>query len=194
MKQSKKIKISQTIRIILLFGLSISPILVISQNKSSSSQKIEWLSFEKAIELNKNYPKKKIFIDVYTDWCGWCKKMDATTFSNIEIIKYISENFYAVKLNAESKDTIIVDGKPFLNINPQTNRSTHQLAEILLNNKMSYPSYVFLDELARHIFVVPGYMNASIFEPILNYVSENMYYKIPWEVYQKQFKGKIQEN
>jgi thioredoxin-related protein len=171
----------------------LSPIFSFSQSNPTNNLKIEWLSFEKAIELNKNYPKKKIFVDVYTDWCGWCKKMDATTFSNIEIIRYIKENFYAVKLNAESKDTIVVDGKPFYNLNPQNTRSTHQLAEILLNNKMSYPSYVFLDELARPIFVVPGYMTAANFEPVLNYVAENMYYKMPWEVFQKQFKGKVQE-
>lgn len=191
MTQISKLK---KIKVVLIFLMNFTPTLIFAQSSYEEIKNINWLTFEKAIELNKNYPKKKILIDVYTDWCGWCKKMDITTFSNSEIIKFINTNFHAVKLNAEAKDTIIVDGKPFYNLNPNSNRSTHQLAEILLNNKMSYPSYVFLDELARPIFVVPGYMDAVKFEPILHYVSENMYYKLPWEAFQKQFKGTIKEN
>ena len=38
---------------------------------------LTWISFEQAVELQKKEPRK-ILIDVYTDWCGWCKKMDKT--------------------------------------------------------------------------------------------------------------------
>ncbi|NVN96211.1 MAG: DUF255 domain-containing protein [Bacteroidetes bacterium] len=157
----------------------------------AKSSVIKWYSFEEAMLKNQQLPKKKIFIDVYTDWCGWCKKMDATTFSDPEIINYMNENYYAVKLNAERKDTIILDGKMLLNPNPTANRSTHQLAEMLLNNRMSYPSYAFLDEMGRSISVVPGYVEASSFEPILHYFGENQYLKVPWETFQKQFVGKV---
>jgi thioredoxin-related protein len=152
---------------------------------------IKWYSFEEAMIKNAQFPKKKIFVDVYTDWCGWCKKMDATTFSNPVIIDYMNENFYAVKLNAERKDSLIIDGKLYINVNPTGNRSTHQIAEMLLNNRMSYPSYAFLDEMGRSITVVPGFVEAAGFEPILHYFGDNQYLKSSWETYQKQFVGKI---
>jgi len=154
---------------------------------------IKWYSFEEAMNKNTQFPKKKIFVDVYTDWCGWCKKMDATTFSNPLIIDYMNDNFYAVKLNAERKDSIIIDGKLFINQNPGGNRSTHQIAEMLLNNRMSYPSYAFLDEMGRSITVVPGYIEAPAFEPIIHYFGDNQYLKIAWETFQKQFVGKIEK-
>ena len=73
-------------------------------SSAAQKDKIEWLSFEEAVKRNEKEPKKFI-VDVYTDWCGWCKKMDANTFTNPVIIKYINENYWAVKLNAERKDS-----------------------------------------------------------------------------------------
>jgi len=94
-------------------------------------EKIHWYSFEDAYQLNKKKPKK-IFIDVFTDWCGWCRKMDAETFTNPAIGEYMMDHFYCVKLNAERKDTLIIDGVTFTNPNPTGKRSTHQLAVELL--------------------------------------------------------------
>ena len=51
---------------------------------------IKWTSFEDAIKKYQQQPKE-IFIDVYTDWCGWCKKMDKTTYKNDVIVKYIND-------------------------------------------------------------------------------------------------------
>ena len=56
---------------------------------------------------------------------------------------------------------------------------------------MSYPSYAFLDEMGRSITVVPGFVEAASFEPILHYFGDNQYLKVAWETYQKQFVGKI---
>ena len=52
-------------------------------------------------------------MDVYTDWCGWCKRMDATTFENPAIAKYMSENFYCVKFNAESQKEVTFKGQKY---------------------------------------------------------------------------------
>jgi len=182
----------QTKKIIIITFAFFFSVSAFSQKKSDDkTASIKWYSFEEAMSKNTQFPKKKIFVDVYTDWCGWCKKMDATTFSNPLIINYMNENFYAVKLNAERKDSIILDGKLFVNTNPTGNRSTHQIAEMLLNNRMSYPSYAFLDEMGRSITVVPGYMDATSFEPILHYFGDNQYLKVAWETFQKQFVGKV---
>ena len=75
---------------------------------------VKWYTFEEAVALNKKEPRK-IFIDVYTDWCGWCKKMDETTFSKPEIAKILNKDYYAVKFDAESLDTINFAGTRFVN-------------------------------------------------------------------------------
>jgi thioredoxin-related protein len=166
-----------------------------SQNKSKGKSdlkgdKIKWYSFEEAYQLNKK-KQKKIFIDVYTDWCGWCKKMDAETFTNPVIIDYMSKHFYCVKLDAERKDTVIIDGVTFVNPSPSSKRATHQLAVELLKGKMSYPSYVFLNEKGQWMTVVAGYQQAKDFEYILNYFGEDIYLKTPWEEFKPAFSGKI---
>ena len=61
---------------------------------------IKWYTWDEAIALNAKNPKK-IFIDLYTEWCGYCKKMDANTFKDPEVAKYMNEHFYAVKFDAE---------------------------------------------------------------------------------------------
>jgi thioredoxin-related protein len=164
-----------------------------SKNKEGHDpivQRIKWYSFEEAYQLNKK-KQKKIFIDVYTDWCGWCKKMDAETFTNPVIINYMSKNFYCVKLDAERKDTVIIDGVTFANPSPSGRRASHQLAVELLKGKMSYPSYVFLNEKSQWMTVVPGYQKAKDFECVLHYFGEDAYLKTPWEEYKPTFVGEI---
>jgi len=149
-----------------------------SQTPPSSSAKIKWMDFEEAVALNKKKPKK-IFIDMYTDWCGWCKKMDGATFINPVIVEYMNANYYAVKFNAERKDTVVYNGTKFVNPNPTGQRSSHQLAMELLSGRMSYPSFIFLDENLNKITTVPGYRKAPEFESILHFFGENAYLKDP---------------
>ena len=160
------------------------------ESASSKQDKIKWYSFEEAYSLNKKKPRK-IFIDVYTDWCGWCKKMDAETFAHPVIVKYMNKEFYCVKLDAERKDTIIIDGVTFVNPNPTGRRSSHQLAVELLKGKMSYPSYVFLNEKSQWLTVIPGYQQAKEFESLIHYFGDNAYEKTPWEDYKGTFVGEI---
>jgi len=154
------------------------------------TEKIKWVTFQEAVELNKK-EKKKIFIDVYTDWCGWCKVMDKNTFSHPVIAKYMNEKFYSVKMNAEMKDTIVFNGATFVNPNPKQMRSTHQLAASLLSNKLSYPTTVYLDENFSLLTQVPGYLQPAQMEPMAKYFGENSYFIAKWEDFQKTFKGEI---
>ena len=151
---------------------------------------IKWYSFAEAYKLNKKTPKK-VFVDVFTEWCGWCKKMDAETFTNPIIAKYMSDHFYCVKLDAETKDTIMIDGQAFTNPNPESKRSTHKLAVELLRGKMSYPSYVFLNEKGQMLTVVSGYQPAKEFEGVINFFGSDAYLKSTWEEYRPTFQGKI---
>jgi len=87
--------------------LSISLILLLVFNLPVNAQeKIEWMSLEQAIKKSGKQPKK-IFMDMYTDWCGWCKKMDQTTFSDPVIAAYMNKHYYAVKFDAEGQDSVV---------------------------------------------------------------------------------------
>lgn len=159
-------------------------------DKQAKPVQIKWYTFEEAIELSKKNPKK-IFVDVYTSWCGWCKRMDATTFTHPVIVKYMNEKYYAVKLNAEQKTPITFDGHEFINPNPDARRSVHQFAASLLDNRMSYPTTVYLDENNKRLMVRPGYLVPKALEMTLKYYGENKHQPIKWEDYQKNFVSEI---
>ena len=147
------------------------------------AEEINWMSFEEAVQLNEKEPKK-IFIDVYTNWCGWCKRMDATTFKDSAIVAYMNKNYYAVKLNAETHDTIRFKGKAFV-FRPEYR--VNELALSLHNGKMSgYPSYIFLDEKYNLLTILPGYQQVADFIKVLRYFGENLFKTITWENYHNQ--------
>lgn len=154
-------------------------------SQESTPTKINWMTFEEAVKLNETAPRK-IFIDVYTDWCGWCTKMDQTTFIDPTIVEYMNENFYAVKFNAEQKEPIEFMGYTFVNEAPEgSRRSTHQLAAALLQGKMSYPSYVFMNEKNQVLTIVPGYSKAEDFITILKFFGTDAFLTTPWEEFSK---------
>jgi thioredoxin-related protein len=161
-----------------------------AKKPATKEVKIKWYSFEEAYNLNKKKPKK-IFIDVFTDWCGWCKKMDAETFANPYIAKYMNNHFYCVKLDAERKDTVIIDGVKFVNPNPSVKRSTHQLANEMLRNQMSYPSYVFLNEKGQSVFILPGFRQAKEFEAFISFFGEDAYLNTNLNEYIAKFQGEL---
>ncbi|MGB1242129.1 MAG: thioredoxin family protein, partial [Chitinophagales bacterium] len=67
--------------------------------------KVNWISMEDLPAAMDKEPRK-VLVDLYTGWCGWCKRMDKNTFSYPEIASYINENFHAVKFNAEQQENI----------------------------------------------------------------------------------------
>lgn len=150
-----------------------------------TTNSIKWMTVEQAMIATKTHPKK-ILIDVYTDWCSWCKKMDQTTFVEQEIIAELEKNFYCVKLDAEYKDTILFGGKAFINPSPATNRSKHEFAAALLQGQMSFPSYVFMDELGRGITLIKGYQPKETFIKYLKYISSNSHKSMSPDQYFQQ--------
>ena len=130
-----------------------------TEPSGSESDKITWLSWEEAQEKMKENPKM-VFVDVYTDWCGWCKKMDRQTFTDPKVAAYMNDHYYAVKFDAEQKEPATYMGQT-MNFRPGGRRGVHQLAVVLLNGRLGYPSFAYLDENMNRIHVSPGYKTAE---------------------------------
>ena len=152
---------------------------------------INWLSFEEAHELNKKNPKNW-FIDVSTVWCGWCKRMDATTFSDSTIISYVNANFYPVALDGEEKEDITFDGNTFKFVE-SGRRGYHELPAALMNGKMSYPTLIFLNEKIEVYQSLPGYKSKTDLHPILQFITEfEANPERTWDQFQTSYKSPFQ--
>jgi len=127
----------------------------ISKPEIKEKKEINWLSITEAYTKNQEEPRK-IFVDVYTNWCGWCKKMDKETFSDPEIVDLVNEKFYAVKLNAENTDPITMAG----------DTTTAQMIARSMGVS-GYPTIVYIKEDFKTIQPVPGYQNAKKFKNTL---------------------------
>ncbi len=140
---------------------------------------IHWYSWEEAMALMENQPKK-VFIDVYTDWCGWCKRMDATTFKDPAVVKYLNDHFYPVKFDAEQKGDIEYNGYT-LQYRPAGRRGVHELAYSLLDGRLGYPAYVYLNEKQERIKISPGYKPAKDLLRELKYINDEHYKNMSFE-------------
>ncbi len=161
---------------------------------SISAQEIHWMSMEEALAAQEKNPKK-IFMDVYTDWCGPCRLLDKKTFHNPDVAKYVNENFYAVKFNAEGTESFDYQGNHFSNPNyvegKRGRNSQHQFATAL--KVRGYPSMVFFDENSNLIFPITGFHDVQQLEVFLKLMGTNDYKKVTsqqqFDEYQKTFKN-----
>lgn len=151
--------------------------------KPATKNEIEWISFEEAEKRMQKEPRK-VWIDVYTDWCGWCKVLDKKTFSHPEVIKYMNTKYYAIKFNAERQDSISFGGKKW-GFKPESN--ANELAVILMNGKMSYPTSIIMTENFQNPSPIQGYINVQQIEGVLKYLGEDTYKTTKYEDYNKSF-------
>ncbi len=178
----KKILLSITLVLAAISFFSFS-----APGEQLAEAQINWYTWEEAIAASEEEPKK-LFIDMYTDWCGWCKKMDKTTFRDEKVVKYINEHFYPVKFDAEQKEEIIYDGHSFKFVN-SGRKGYHQLAAALLDGRMGYPSYVYMDEEQRRITVSPGYKPVEDLMTELTFIAEDHYQKTTFKAFAKNYQG-----
>jgi thioredoxin-related protein len=146
---------------------------------------LRWYSWEEAVELSKTKPKK-MFVDVYTDWCGWCKRMDKSTFSDPAVVAYLTENFYPVKLNAEQRADIQFGTETFKFVETEGGRGVHTLAYSLLDGRLGYPAMVYLNEKFERIMISPGYKEVPDMLKELRFAAEEHYNKTSWEEYRQK--------
>lgn len=136
---------------------------------------------------------KMVVIDVYTEWSGWSKLMEKNTYSKKRIIRYINENFCAVRFNAESSNAVTFNNLTYMG---DSEGRYHTLAYSLLEGNMDFPSTVFLDEELDVLLVVPGYMDTYRMEVVLHYFSEKAYLNegLSFQDYQREFFNRKRTN
>ncbi len=159
---------------------------------AQSTVTLKWHTLAEAKELNKTTPKK-FLIDIYTDWCGWCKVMDQKTFQHTKIAAIIDQYFYAVKFNAEKDADVEYKGKVYkLIFDPNTKKAYHELTTVLFNNQSrGYPTICYMDEEMNIIQAISGYQTPEQIEPVLKFFGTNSYKSTPWETYTGTFQSEL---
>lgn len=153
----------------------------------AQEQSIKWLSFEEAAKIAEKGTSKKFFIDVYTDWCGWCKKMDKETFNDPKVRAYMLANYHMVKFNAEQPAPIRYKGETYNLVG--SGRSTyHELAYALTQGNLSYPTVVFMTEKFEVLSPLAGYYPATPFLQIARYFGDSLFENMTWKDYEASLK------
>lgn len=104
---------------------------------------------------------RPVLVDVYTDWCGWCKRMDRDVYARSDVQQYLASKFVVVRLNAESNESARYEGKAY---------TARTLAARF--GVSGYPTTIFLNGRGDHLGNVPGYFPPSRFLLLLRFIGD----------------------
>lgn len=150
-----------------LMTLMFKPDILVAGGKTS----LEWKTFNEGLVEAKKL-NKKILVDVYTDWCGWCKKMDREVYTDKEVAAYLADQYVVIKLNAESESKLTYENKTI---------SEMELAHDF--GVTGYPTTIFMKANGEAITLLPGYLPAEKFIDVLKFVGEDHYLTTKWDDY-----------
>lgn len=144
---------------------------------------LQWLTFQEAQDKLKGQPRV-IIMDIYTDWCYWCKVMEKNTYEDPRVVAYMADRFYPVRFNAESRASVTWQGQSFA-FNP--NYKVNELAMSLTKGNLAYPTTVIITPDAHHPTYVAGYLKPADLEPVLKYFGEGAYKTKSYRDFKKDF-------
>jgi len=130
---------------------------------ASSDSAIGWLTYEEAQKLGTQNPPKKFFLYFYSDWCGYCRKIEKNTFMDKAVADYINNNFTPVRVNSE------------------------KLPKVAARYKVSgVPDIRFIDSKGEEIGRWPGYIEPSALLPLLKFIHTDSYLQMGYKDFLKQ--------
>lgn len=125
-----------------------------------------WVGFDQGFSLSQKQGKPML-VDFYTTWCHWCKVMDEKTFNHQEVKAFLQAHFIAVRILAEDKNAYLTyKGKKYNHVEFSKAAGVR-----------GYPSLAFFDKKGEIITIIPGYVPADSFLPILKYIKQECYMK-----------------
>jgi len=160
----------QSIRYVLIISFALT---YACNGYAGDKSALTWMSFNDGL-ANAKKINKKVLVDVYTDWCGWCKKMDKETYGDGGIRAYLNKHYIAVKLDAESSSKVNYRGETY---------TQQDLAGAF--GVTGYPSIIFLQPNGEPITVYPGYADAEKFKGVLSFIAEDHYKTTKFQDYLK---------
>src|SRR5687767_2969993 len=138
------------------------------------------------VKVKLKQQNKPVLIDLYTDWCHWCKVMDKKTYSNSKVVAYINEHFYSAKVNAETKDNVSWKDKTYkYNSKYQIN----DFALFVTYGRTSFPTTVIIADNESAPIPIAGYMEPREIEPILKYFGGGAYKTMNFKEFEKTFRS-----
>ncbi|MCF8241518.1 MAG: DUF255 domain-containing protein [Melioribacteraceae bacterium] len=146
-------------------------LLLIYSSSSIFANGLKWYSYSEGAAKAKA-ENKLLLVDFYTDWCGWCKKMDANTYTDKSVIDFLNKNFVAVKINPEKPGKIDYQGQTY---------DVSQFAGAAGVN--GFPATGFFTSNIELISVIPGYHDAESFLDLLNYFKMKKYEQMGYQEY-----------
>lgn len=147
---------------------------VASSASAGEKQELKWRPFEAGFTEAKK-TNKKIMIDVYTDWCLWCKRLDRDVYGNDQVAAYLNRQYITIKLNAESNAEIQFN---------ETSYTEASLAQAF--GVTGYPAIIFFDSNGEPLDKLGGYVPADQFLPVIKYFGDDIYKTMSWNEFRQQ--------